>query len=447
MKRLLLLSLALCVPALSATAQAATTITIATVNNPDMVTMQKLSGEFTKKYPDINTKWVVLPENELRQKVTLDVASGAGSFDVATVGAYEVPIWAKNGWIDPLTPLFAKNPEIAKSYNLDDVISGIRKALTVNGNLYAVPFYAESSMTYYNKDLFKAAGLTMPQNPTWSQIQGFAAKIHNPSKGIYGICLRGLPGWGENMAVFSTVMNTFGGRWYDKDWKAQVNTPAWKNAMTFYVDTLKKYGPPGATSNGFTENLTLMSQGKCSMWVDATVAAGLLSDPAASKITKSLGFANAPVGPGTPKGNHWYWSWNLAIPKSTKKEDAAFKFITWATSQEYIALVAKDKGTWAAVPPGTRTSTYNNPNYKKAAGAFSGLVQSAINSADVNNPTKDPVPYTGIQYVAIPQFQALGTQVGQFLAGAISGQTTVDQALKQAQDAANKVAKDGGYQK
>ena len=195
-------------------------------------------------------------------------------------------------------------------------------------------------MTFYNKDLFKAAGLTMPANPTWQQIQGFAAKIHKPASGVYGICLRGLPGWGENMALFTTMVNTFGGRWFDNNWQAQINSPAWKNAMTFYVDTVKKYGPPGATSNGFTENLTLMSQGKCGMWVDATVAAGFLSDPASSKITKSVGFAAAPVA-STPRGNAWYWSWNLAIPKSTKQEDAAFKFITWATSPEYIALVAK----------------------------------------------------------------------------------------------------------
>ncbi|GHF36511.1 sorbitol/mannitol transport system substrate-binding protein [Deinococcus metalli] len=447
MKRALLLSLALTATASVSSSLAASTITIATVNNPDMVTMQKLTPEFNKKYPDITVKWVTLPENELRQKITLDVASGAGSFDVATVGAYEVPIWAKNGWLDPLTPMFAKNADIAKSYNVNDILAGVRGALTVNGNLYAVPFYAESSMTFYNKDLFKAAGLTMPTQPTWTQVQQFAAKIHNPSKGVYGICLRGLPGWGENMAVFGTVVNTFGGRWFDQNWQAQLNTPAWKNAMTFYVDTIKKYGPPGATGNGFTENLTLMSQGKCGMWVDATVAAGFLSDPSSSKITKSVGFANAPVGPGTARGNHWYWSWNLAIPKSTKQEDAAFKFITWATSQEYIALVAKEKGTWASVPPGTRTSTYNNANYKAAAGAFSSLVLGSINSADVNKATKDPVPYTGVQYVAIPEFQALGTQVGQYLAGAISGQTTVDQALKQAQDAAQKTAKDGGYQK
>ncbi|WP_216327582.1 ABC transporter substrate-binding protein [Deinococcus aestuarii] len=447
MKRFAPLSLALCVSSVWATAQAATTITIATVNNPDMVTMQRLTPEFNKKYPDINVKWVVLPENELRQKVTLDVASNAGSFDIATVGVYEVPIWAKNGWLDPLTPLFQKNASIASSYKLNDILPSVRNALTVNGQLYAVPFYAESSMTFYNKDLFKKAGLTMPQNPTWQQVQGFASKIHNPAGGVYGICLRGLPGWGENMAFITTMVNTFGGRWYDQNWQAQLNTPAWKNALTFYVDTLKKYGPPGATGNGFTENLTLMSQGKCGMWVDATVAAGFLSDPSSSKIVKSVGFANAPVGPGTPRGSNWFWSWNLAIPKSTKNEDAAFRFLTWATSPEYINLVARTKGTWAAVPPGTRTSTYTNANYKKAAGAFSNLVLSSINRADVTKPTKDPVPYTGIQYVSIPQFQALGTQVGQYMAGALSGQTSIDQALKQGQDAANRVAKEGGFQK
>lgn len=428
-------------------ARAATEITIATVNNPDMVTMQQLTPEFQKAYPDITLKWVVLPENELRQKVTLDIASGAGSFDVATVGTYEVPIWAKNGWLEPLTPIFAKNAALAKSYDLNDVLTPVRKGLSYNNQLFALPFYAESSMTYYRKDLFAAAGLKMPVKPTWSQIEGFAAKLHKPSAGQYGICLRGLPGWGENMAVFATVVNTFGGRWYDTSWNAKVNSPEWKSAMNFYVNMIKKYGPPGVTSNGFTENLTLMSQGKCGMWIDATVAAGFLVDGSQSKIVNTVGFANAPTGPGTPRGSNWLWSWSLTIPKSTKKEDAAFKFITWATSKEYIALVAKTKGSWASVPPGTRTSTYNNPEYKKAAGAFAPIVLASIKRADPTKSTRDPVPYVGVQFVGIPEFQALGTQVGQYLAGALSGQQSVDSALEQAQIAAAKVAVDGGYKK
>ncbi|SMB86283.1 ABC transporter substrate-binding protein [Deinococcus hopiensis] len=442
MKTLALLSFALLT-----NAKAITNIIIATVNNPDMVVMQKLAPEFTRKYPDIRVKFVTMSENELRQKVTLDIASGAEGFDLATVGAYEVPIWAKNNWLKPLTPLFNKNPDLARAYDLNDILPSVRTALTVNGSLYAVPFYAESSMTFYNKDLFKKAGLTMPNDPTWNQIQGFAAKLHNPSKGIYGICLRGLPGWGENMALFTTMVNTFGGRWYDTHWKAQLNSTAWKNAMSLYVDLLKKYGPPGAAANGFAENLALMSQGKCGMWVDATVAAGFLSDPASSKVVKSVGFVNAPTGPGTPRGANWFWSWNLVIPKSSRKEEAAFKFLTWATSKDYIALVAKTKGTWAAVPPGTRLSTYRNPSYAQAAGAFSNHVMNSIRRADVNQATKDPVPYSGVQYVSIPQFQALGTEVGQYLAKVLQGQTTIDQALAQSQAAAQRVADEGGYTK
>ncbi len=428
-------------------AQAATELTIATVNNPDMVTMQKLTPEFQKAYPDISLKWVVLPENELRQKVTLDIASNAGEFDVATVGTYEVPIWAKNGWLEPLDPLFGKNAGIAKSYDLKDVVLPIRKGLSYNGQLFALPFYAESSMTYYRKDLFAAAGLKMPIKPTWAQVESFAAKLNKPADGVYGVCLRGLPGWGENMAVFGTIVNTFGGRWFDNSWKSQLNSPEWKSAMTFYVNLVKKYGPPGVTSNGFTENLTLFSQGRCAMWVDATVAAGLLSDPKSSTVVNTVGFVNAPTGPGTPRGSNWLWSWSLSIPKSTKKEDAAFKFVTWATSKEYIALVAKTKGTWAAVPPGTRESTYKNAEYKKAAGAFASVVLDSIKRADPTKSTRDPVPYVGVQFVGIPEFQALGTQVGQYLAGAVSGQTTIDEALAQGQAAAEKVAKEGGYQK
>jgi sorbitol/mannitol transport system substrate-binding protein len=442
-----LASAAIAAVATGALAQSPVTVAIATVNNSDMKTMESLTSEFEKAYPDIKLKWNVLPENELRQKVTTDIATNAGSYDVATIGTYEVPIWAKNGWLNSMDSLFEKNANVKANYDLADLITPIRLGLSYNKTLYALPFYGESSMTFYNKAAFDAAKLTMPVKPTWNQIQRFAAKLHNPKKGFYGICLRGLPGWGENMAVFSTMVNTFGGRWFDPQWNATINTPAWKTALTFYVNLQKKYGVPGVTGNGYTESLTLMSQNKCGVWIDGTPAAGFLKDPKQSKIVDSVGFANAPTGPGTPKGSNWLWSWSLAIPKSSKVTDAAFKFATWATSKEYIALVAKNNGTWASVPPGTRYSTYANPEYKKAAGDFAGLTLDAINRADPTNATKDPVPYTGVQYVGIPEFQALGAQVGQYVAGALAGQYTIDEALKLSQTAAEKVAKEGGYKK
>src|SRR2546422_4019472 len=348
------------------------TLKIATVNNGDMIVMQSLTSDFTKKY-GINVKYVTLPENTLRQKVTSDVATGGGQFDIATVGTYAVPIWAKNKWLVSLQPYFAKlSPAAAKAYDLTDVIPKVRLGLSYEGSLYAVPFYGESSMTYYNKKLFAAAGLKMPLHPTWDQVQSFASKLHNSSGNQYGICLRALPGWGEFGAPLTTVINTFGGQWFNMKWEPQLTSPAFESAVTFYVNLIRKYGEPGATSSGFTECETAMAQGKTAMWVDATVAAGDLTDPSKSKVAKDIGFAYAPTQV-TPLGSHWLRAWSLAIEASSKNKDAAFKFLTWATSKDYLKLVAGKNG-WAAVPPGTRVSTYKNPNYKKAAGAFAGIV-------------------------------------------------------------------------
>jgi sorbitol/mannitol transport system substrate-binding protein len=421
------------------------TITIATVNNPHMIVMRSLTSNFTKQY-GIKVKYVTLPENTLRQKVTSDVATGGGQFDIVTVGTYEVPIWAKNKWIVNLQPYFAKlSPAAAKAYDLKDLIPKVRLGLSYQNSLYAVPFYGESSMTYYNKKLFADAGLKMPQRPTWDQIRSFAAKLHSPSDNRYGICLRALPGWGEFGAPLTTVINTFGGRWFDTKWEPQLTAPATKRAVNFYVDLVRQYGEPGATSSGFTECATTMGQGNAAMWVDATVAAGILTDPKTSKVAKDIGFAYAPTAV-TPRGSHWLWVWSLAMEASSKNKDAAFKFLTWATSKDYLRLVAGKDG-WGAVPPGTRVSTYQNPNYKKAAGAYAGIVLNSMLTADPTRSTLQKVPYVGVQFVGIPEFQNIGTLVTQNLAAAVAGKTSVDSALELSQRQVKRIMEQAGYVK
>jgi sorbitol/mannitol transport system substrate-binding protein len=427
------------------TARKGQTITIATVNNPDMVVMQALTSDFTKKY-GINVKYVTLPENTLRQKVTSDVATGGGQFDIATVGTYDVPIWAKNKWLVSLQPNFAKlSPAAAKAYDVNDVIPKVRLGLSYNGSLYALPFYGESSMTYYNKKLFAGARLKMPLHPTWNQIESFAAKLNKSSSNQSGICLRALPGWGEFGAPLTTVINTFGGQWFNMKWQPQLTSPPFENAVNFYVNLVKKYGEPGATSSGFTECETAMAQGKTAMWVDATVAAGQLTDPSKSQVAKDIGFAYAPTK-ATPLGSHWLWAWSLAIEASSKNKDAAFKFLTWATSKDYIKLVAAKNG-WASVPPGTRISTYQNPNYKKAAGAFENIVLNSMLTADPTHSTLHKAPYVGVQFVGIPEFQNIGTLVTQNLAGAIAGNTSVSSALSQSQQQVTRIMQQAGYLK
>ena len=425
-----------CAAGAAANATAAT-VTIAVVNNPDMLEMKKLSSEFEKANPDIKLNWVVLEENVLRQRATTDITTGSGQFDVMMIGAYEAPQWGKRGWLSPMTNLPA-------DYDLNDVLKPVRDSLSSGGTLYALPFYAESSMTFYRKDLFAAKGLTMPPNPTYDQITQFADKLTDKSAGIYGICLRGKAGWGENMAYLTTRVNAYGGRWFDEKWHAQLTTPEWKKAVSTYVDLMKKDGPPGASSNGFNENLTLMSSGKCAMWIDATVAAGMLYNKQQSQVADKIGFAAAPTEV-TANGSHWLWAWALAIPKTSKQQDAAKKFIGWATGKPYIELVAKDEG-WASVPPGTRQSTYARAEYKQAA-PFSDFVLKAIETADPNHPTLKPVPYTGVQFVGIPEFQSFGTVVGQSISGALAGQMSVDQALAAGNAAADRAVRQAGYQK
>src|SRR6516164_2643469 len=416
-------------------AAADTTLTIATVNNGDMIRMQKLTDDFKAKNPGIDVQWVTLEENMLRQRVTTDIATKGGQFDIMTIGTYEVPIWAKKNWLVPLDKLGA-------DYDVDDLIPAIRSGLSSDGKLYAAPFYGESSFIMYRKDLMEKAGLTMPEKPTWDFIKQAADKMTDKAAGVYGICLRGKPGWGENMAFLTATANSFGARWFDEKWEPQFNSPEWKATLDYYVPLMKADGPPGASSNGFNENLALFNDGKCGMWIDATVAAGFVTDPKQSKVPDKVGFALAPDN-GLGKRGNWLWSWALGVPAGTKNADAAQKFISWATSKHYLDLVASKEGI-ASVPPGTRTSLYKNPDYLKAA-PFAQLTLDSINAADPLHPTVKPVPYTGVQFVAIPEFQGIGTDVGQDFSAALAGSMTVDQALAKAQASTEAAMKKAGY--
>jgi sorbitol/mannitol transport system substrate-binding protein len=421
---------ALALAALSTTALAETKLTIATVNNGDMIRMQGLTADFTAKNPDISLEWVTLEENVLREKVTTDIATKGGQFDILTIGTYEVPIWGKKGWLLPLT--MVDDPA--------DLLPAIAGGLTVDGKLMAAPFYGESSMVMYRTDLVEAAGEKMPDAPTWDDIKRIASKITNKDKEIYGVCLRGKAGWGENMAFITATSNSFGARWFDESWQPQFNSAQWKEALGFYLDLLKGDGPPGASNNGFNENLALFNAGKCGMWIDATVAASFVTGKD-STVADKVGFALAP-DKGLGKRGNWLWAWSLAIPAGTQKEEAAQKFVGWATSKAYTELVASKEG-WANVPPGTRTSLYNNAEYQKVP--FAKMTLDSINSADPTKPTVDPVPYVGVQFVAIPEFAGLATTVGQIFSAALAGEKTADEALAEAQDAATREMTKAGY--
>ncbi|RVX41076.1 carbohydrate ABC transporter substrate-binding protein (CUT1 family) [Nonomuraea polychroma] len=410
-------------------------INVLMVGNPQMEDIAKLTKDTFTKDTGITVNFTILPENELRDKVTQDIATQAGQYDVATIGAYEVPIWNENGWLHELGTYAGKDP----GFDTADLLKPMVQSLSgSDGKLYALPFYGESSFLMYNKEIMAEKGVTVPERPTWDEVADIAAKVDGARPGMKGICLRGLPGWGELGAPLTSVVNTFGGTWFTKDWQAQVNSPAFKKATNFYVDLVKKHGEAGAPQAGFTECLNAMSQGKVAMWYDATSAAGSLEDPSVSKVAGKVGYAYAPVM--ETKSSGWLWAWAWAMPKTTKKADAASKFMLWASGKEYEKLVGEKLG-WARVPAGKRASTYEIPEYKKASAAFGDITLKSIEEADPANPGVQPRPTVGIQFVAIPEFQDLGTKVTQEISAAIAGKTSVDEALNNGQKLAEEVAK------
>jgi sorbitol/mannitol transport system substrate-binding protein len=419
--------------ALVASGAVAESITIATVNNGDMIRMQGYTDDFTAKTGH-TVEWVTLEENVLRQRVTTDITTKGGQFDIMTIGMYETPIWGANGWLVPLDDLSAE-------YDAADILPAMAGGLSHDGTLYAAPFYGESSMIMYRTDLMEKAGLEMPEAPTWTFIREAAAAMTDRANDINGICLRGKAGWGEGGAFITAMSNSFGARWFDMDWNAQFDTQPWKDTLEFFVGMMSESGPAGYATNGFNENLSLFQQGKCGMWIDATVAASFVTNPNDSTVADSVGFALAPDN-GLGKRSNWLWAWALAIPSGTAKADAAKQFIEWATSKDYIELVAAKEG-WANVPPGARTSLYENPNYIDVP--FAKMTLESILTADPNNSTVEESPYVGIQFAAIPEFAGIATEVSQEFSAVYAGQQTVDEALAKAQAITNDAMEAAGY--
>ncbi|GGP54695.1 ABC transporter substrate-binding protein [Streptomyces melanogenes] len=407
-------------------------VNVLMVNNPQMVDLQKLTAEHFTKSTGIKVNFTVLPENDVRDKISQDFASQAGQYDVATISNYEAPIYAKNGWLSPLTDR-AKGDA---AFDQNDVLPAIRESLTAQGQMYAQPFYGESSFLMYRKDVFAAKNLTMPEHPTWTQVAALAARADGARSGMKGICLRGQPGWGEVMAPVTTVVNTMGGTWFEKDWTPKVNSPEFTKAVAFYVDLVRAHGEAGAPQAGFTECLNDMTQGKVAMWYDATSAAGAL-EATGSPVAGKIGYVPAPVE--KTKSSGWLYTWAWGLQKASKHQDDAWKFISWASGKDYEKLVGEQLG-WSKVPAGKRASTYANPNYVAAAKAFATATKDALTAADPLAPGVQPRPAPGIQFVGIPEFTDLGTRVSQQISAAIAGKTSVAAALDNGQDRAQKVA-------
>src|SRR4051794_2393752 len=411
----------------------ANSINVLMVNNPQMIDLQRLTAANFTKQTGIGVNFTVLPENDVRDKISQEFSSQAGQYDVASLSNFEIPIYAKSKWIAPLDQYVAADP----GFDQPDILHPMTESLSAeDGKLYGEPFYGESSFLMYRKDVLDGLGIQMPAKPTWHQVADIAARVDGAEPGMAGICLRGQPGWGQVIAPLTTVVNTFGGTWFDADWQARVNDEGFRKATQFYVDLVRAHGETGAPQAGFTECLNNLVQGSAAMWYDATSAAGSL-EAADSPVRGKIGYAPAPVVETPSSG--WLYAWSWSIQQASAKKNNAWQFISWASSKQYEELVGSELG-WSRVPAGKRASTYENPAYLKEASAFAKPTEDAISSADPRNPGVQPRPAIGIQFIDIPEFTDLGTQVSQYVSSSIAGQMSVDDALERGQRLADDVA-------
>jgi sorbitol/mannitol transport system substrate-binding protein len=407
-------------------------INVLMVNNPQMIDLQELTAEHFTEETGITVNFTVLPENDVRDKISQEFSSQAGQYDVASLSNFEIPIYAGAGWVAPMDDFIAADPE----FDQEDILGPMQTSLSHEGQVYGQPFYGESSFLMYRKDLVEQLGLTMPERPTWQEVRDLAEALDGAEPGMAGICLRGQPGWGQIFAPLTTVVNTFGGTWFTEDWQAEVNGPEFTEAVTFYVDLVRDYGQSGAPQAGYTECLNNLSQGNVAMWYDSTAAAGTL-EAEGSPVQGKIGYVAAPVVETESSG--WLYAWSWGIQAASENQKNAWEFVSWASSKEYEQLVGEEVG-WSSVPAGKRASTYENEQYLEVAQAFAEPTRSAIEAADPTDPGVQPRPAIGIQFVGIPEFPDLGTQVSQDVSSAIAGRMTVEEALEQGQQLAEDVA-------
>ncbi len=418
-------------------------VNIALANNPLSQALAKIAQEeYSAEGVTVNIS--VLPENDLRQRLTTEASTGGTTYDIFYLGPYEAATWAKNGWLENLEPYFdGLTADRAAWYDRDDLIQGMAQSLSVDGEAYALPFYGESSFIMYNKELFAQKGLTMPAEPTWQEIYELAKKIHDPAKGIVGMTMRGAPGWGMSGAPFVTMVNAFGGRFFDMDWNATVDTPEQRDAWEMYKKILREAGQADILSYTYNECIGLMASGNCGIYYDATsIAPPLEADD--SKVQGKMGYVLAPHAK-LKSNTAWLWNWAMGLnPNSSDaKKDAAFDFMLWATSKDYIKMTVDMDPSGASTPPASRSSTYELPVY--AAAPYADMTLKALEGMDFTKPTLEPVPYVGLQYIAIPEFADAGTKMTEYLADYVVDKISLDEAIRKTQAVFEQVAIDGNY--
>lgn len=373
----------------------------------------------------VTLRFEKIPPAQIRQKSVLDLTSKTGTYATHAADPMYYPLYAANGWVEPLET-YAANATLTDPawFKLDDIVPAWRAANTVDGKLLGMPYDGEVTLQVLRTDLYEAKGLKPAD--TLEEFVKNAAALHDPNSRVWGTALRGVAGAGQNVYIYSSLFREFGGEWF-KGGKLTVNGPEAEAALTWYVDVMRKFAPTAAQGWNWPDIADAFSQGTLASYVDAHSSASVVNNPDKSKVIGKIAYARWPKGPsGKRVTSIWNWGFpiNAALPQ--KRRQATWLFIQWAASAETQARTAHRFAGPAKRSGVNRTSLWKDPAYVELMNKFGdNFVEATLASLEQD---------TDVDWrPRVPQWPAIGDVLATAIQSALAGQSPVKAALDDAQ--------------
>lgn len=379
---------------------------------PVTLGLQKLAPEFEEE-TGIRANIEVVGQDVFESRITLSFAGGAADVDVVHTPGIQVQRWVQAGWLEDMTDTVAALPD------KDDIIPSTLESFDVDGKDWGVPFFAETGLMAYRKDILDAAGVAPPK--TWAEMIEVAKAIDSPETAA--IAMRAAPGQGFNMFVFPMIMRAYGGEFfvdYPNDLTPAIDSPETLEALNVYKTLLNDYGPDGVGSFNFPEVVAAMQAGQVAMTVDGTSIVGQTVDPAKSQVADQVVLALPPEGPaGRSPALAVH---GLGIAAGAANAEAAARFIAWATSKETMTKLALAE----AYPDFTRASIAEDPEVQaKYAGIQEDFLTLRVQALEAARSDYRPL---------LPTWPEIGAVIGENVNAAVNGLISPEEALATASE-------------
>ncbi len=379
-----------------------------------------------KELTGIDVRFEMTPPGQIRQKAVLDLSSKTGTWATHAADPMYYDLYVTNDWVDPLDG-YLGDAKLTDNdwFQYEDILAGWRGATSVGGSPFGIPFDGEATIQVYRKDVFDKLGLKPAE--TFDEFTSNAAAAHDPDNRLWGTALRGFRGAGQNMYIYPSIFRSFGGEWFDNTGKMVVNGPEAIAALNWYVNLLNNYAPPGVENWNWPDIADAFGQGTVASYIDAHGSAAVITNPEKSKVIGKIGFARWPKGPsGKRVSSIWNWSFPINGALSQKDKVATWLFIQWAASKEtQVATTYAFPGAYKRTGA-NRTSVWEIGEYRATLEAAGDNYIAAATTSFAEDTDVEWRP-------RLPQWPAVGDTMATAIQAALVGQSTVTDALNEAQ--------------